>query len=81
MSVHRRFFVAAILCLGAAGACWAAYAWNGSYLDQDGVLHEQFGFIPLGWLLGLVGLGLLGLAFRRIRRAPLTGPGEGTRRP
>ncbi len=65
MNLHRRFFVAAILCLGAAGACWAAYAWNGSYLDQDGVLHEQFGFMPLGWLLGRVGVVLLGLAWVR----------------
>jgi cell division protein FtsX len=65
MSVRRPYLLAAILCLGAAGACWAAYAWNGSYLDQDGVLHEQFGFIPLGWLLGLVGVVLLGLAWVR----------------
>jgi hypothetical protein len=42
-----------------------ALAWNGAYLDQDGVLHEQFGFIPLGWLLGLVGVVLLGLAWVR----------------
>ena len=65
MSVRRPYLLAAVLCLGAAGACWAAYAWNGSYLDQDGVLHEQFGFIPLGWLLGLVGVVLLGLAWVR----------------
>ena len=65
MSVRRPYLLAAVLCLGAAGACWAAYAWNGSYLDQDGFLHEQFGFIPLGWLLGLVGVVLLGLAWVR----------------
>lgn len=63
--MNRRLFVAAILCLGAAGACWAAYALNGTYLDQEGVLHEQFGFIPLGWLFGLVGVVLLGLAWVR----------------
>jgi hypothetical protein len=65
MSVRRPYLLAAVLCLGAAGSCWAAYAWNGAYLDQDGVLHEQFGFIPLGWLLGLVGVVLLGLAWVR----------------
>ena len=65
MSVRRPYLLAVVLCLGAAGACWAAYAWNGAYLDQDGVLHEQFGFIPLGWLLGLVGVVLLGLAWVR----------------
>lgn len=63
--MNRRLFIAAILCFCAAGACWGAYAWNGSYLDQEGVLHEQFGFIPLGWLLGLVGVVLLGLAWVR----------------
>ncbi|MEY4271963.1 MAG: hypothetical protein RL250_829 [Verrucomicrobiota bacterium] len=63
--MNRRFFVAAILCFCAAGACWAAYVLNGAYLDQEGVLHEQFGFIPLGWLLGLVGVVLLGLAWVR----------------
>ncbi len=65
MSVRRPYLLAAVLCLGAAGSCLAAYAWNGAYLDQDGVLHEQFGFIPLGWLLGLVGVVLLGLAWVR----------------
>ncbi|MFM7242079.1 MAG: DUF3955 domain-containing protein [Opitutia bacterium] len=65
MSVRRPYLLAAILCLGAAGACWAAYARTGAYLDQNGVLQEQFGFIPLGWLLGLVGLVLLVLSWIR----------------
>lgn len=65
MSVRRPYLLAAILCFCAAGACWAAYALNGAYLDQEGVLHEQFGFIPLGWLFGLVGVVLLGLAWVR----------------
>ena len=63
--MNRRYFIAAVLCFCASWACWAAYARNGSYLDQDGVLHEQFGFIPLGWLFDLIGLVLLVLAWVR----------------
>jgi hypothetical protein len=63
--MNRRYFIAAILCFCASLACWAAYARNGSYLDKDGVLHEQFGFIPLGWLFDLIGLVLLVLAWVR----------------
>jgi hypothetical protein len=63
--MNRRYFIAAILCFCASWACWAAYARNGSQLDQDGVLHEQFGFIPLGWLFDFAGLVLLVLAWIR----------------
>jgi hypothetical protein len=63
--MDRRYFIAAILCFSASWACWAAYARSGSYLDQAGVLHEQFGFIPLGWLFDLAGLVLLVLAWLR----------------
>lgn len=63
--MNRGYLIAAILCFCASWACWTAYAWNGSYVDQDGVLREPFGFIPLGWLCGLVGVVLLGLAWVR----------------
>ena len=63
--MNRRYFTAALLCFCASWACWAADARNGSTLDQDGVLIEQFGFIPLGWLFDLVGLVLLVLAWVR----------------
>jgi len=64
--MHRRYFIAAVLCFCASWACWTAYARNGPYLDRDGLLHEQFGFVPLGWLFDLMGLVLLVLA--RVRR-------------
>jgi hypothetical protein len=41
------------------------YARKGATVDQDGMLEEQFGFIPLGWLFDLVGLVLLVLAWVR----------------
>jgi hypothetical protein len=63
--MNRRYFIAAILCFCAFWACWCAYVRNGSYVDQDGVLHEQFGFIPLGWLFVFAGLVLFGLSWLR----------------
>ncbi len=66
--MNRRYFTAALLCFCASWACWAAYARNGSTLDQDGVLHEQFGFIPLGWLLAFGGLSFLVASLFRSRK-------------
>ncbi len=65
MIMHRPLFLASLGGFAASLACWAAYARSGSYLDEDGFLHEQFGFIPLGWLFGFVGLILLVLAWVR----------------
>jgi hypothetical protein len=33
-----------------AAACWIGYRLIGSEIDAEGVLHEPFGLIPLGWL-------------------------------
>lgn len=29
--------------------CWFLFMISGSYVSDDGVLHENFGFIPIGW--------------------------------
>ena len=50
--MHRRYFIAAVLCFCASWTCQMLYARQGATVDQDGMLHEQFGFIPLGWLVG-----------------------------
>jgi hypothetical protein len=63
--MHRRYFIAAVLCFCASWTCQMLYARQGATVDQDGMLHEQFGFIPLGWLFDLVGLVLLVLAWVR----------------
>jgi len=39
----------AIIFLVLSIACVLAYSAAGSYVDSEGVLQEQFGFIPLGW--------------------------------
>jgi hypothetical protein len=41
--------------LGCA-ACSIAYVSIGSSLDEQGILHEPFALIPLGWLFLLAGL-------------------------
>jgi hypothetical protein len=63
--MNRRYFIAAVLCFCASWTCQMLYARKGATVDQDGVLQEQFGFIPLGWLFDLVGLVLLVLAWVR----------------
>ena len=40
----------AIVFLVLSIACILAYNASGQYIDSDGVLHEQFGLIPLGWM-------------------------------
>lgn len=37
-------------------ACWSAYRLIGSEVDAQGVLHEPFVLIPIGWLLLAAGV-------------------------
>jgi len=34
----------------------------GVHIDENGVLHEPFPLIPLAWICGLIGLGLVAIA-------------------
>jgi len=53
----EQVFAVASRISGAAGfACWIAFALIGSTVDSQGVLHEPFGLIPIGWLLLLLGV-------------------------
>jgi hypothetical protein len=61
--MNRRLLIVSLACFAAVLACWGLYRWNGAYVDKDGVLHEQFGFIPLGFLAFLLGLVFLALAW------------------
>lgn len=63
--MHRRYFIAAVLCFCASWTFQMLHARIGATVGQDGVLQEPFGFIPLGWLFDLVGLVLLVLAWVR----------------
>jgi hypothetical protein len=56
-SPRSRFLPWPAVSLMAAGfACWIAFALIGSTVDSQGVLHEPFGLIPIGWLLLLLGV-------------------------
>ncbi|SKA72242.1 DUF3955 domain-containing protein [Desulfobaculum bizertense] len=58
---------ASVLLLLAACVCLFSYRLSGSYIDDNGILHESFGFIPLGWLFFLLSLvSLTGAALRRL---------------
>lgn len=61
--MRRPLLIASLASFASALACWGLYRWNGSYVDQDGVLREQFGFIPLGLLSFALGFVLLVLAW------------------
>jgi drug/metabolite transporter (DMT)-like permease len=42
-------------------ASWGAYALIGSYVDDQGLLHEPFFLIPTGWLFIFASLAVGGL--------------------
>jgi hypothetical protein len=45
-----------VLFLALAFACWLFYWVNGSTIDTQGILHEPFFLIPVGWLAFALGL-------------------------
>jgi len=48
-------------------ACFVAFALIGSTVDENGLLHEPFALIPIGWLLlGLAMLLLLAGVVKRV---------------
>jgi hypothetical protein len=63
--MNLRYLVAAIACFLAAKGCYELFHRLGSYVDDQGILHEPFGLIPLGWLFVLAGAVLLVLSLAR----------------
>ncbi|MEG0006739.1 MAG: DUF3955 domain-containing protein [Aeromonas sp.] len=53
-------------------ASFMAFSLIGSTLDEEGLLHEPFALLPLGYLLLLTGaaLALVGVIRARRRQAP-----------
>ena len=52
-------------CLLAAKCCYELFHRLGSHVDDQGILHEPFGLIPLGWLFVFAGAVLLVLSLVR----------------
>ena len=63
--MNLRYLVAAIACFLAAKGCYELFHRLGSHVDDQGILHEPFGLIPLGWLFVLAGAVLLVLSLVR----------------
>ncbi|WP_318511686.1 DUF3955 domain-containing protein [Photobacterium leiognathi] len=55
MTLISRYRVTILLSFLGWG-CLAIYTYKGSYVDDNGVLIESFGFIPLFWLFQLLAL-------------------------
>lgn len=58
-----------LVLIALGGACLLAFNLIGSTIDAQGVLHEPFGLIPIGWLLIACGvvLGLTSLTRAALR--------------
>lgn len=57
----KRLLLVSLVLSGTGLACLALFRAIGSTVDSDGVLHEPFGLIPIGWLCLLLGLVFGGL--------------------
>ena len=58
-----------LVLLATGVALWFGYAFQGSYVDADGVLREPFYLLALGWFFVIAGGAVMVLAiFKRIRR-------------
>ncbi|GBL26500.1 hypothetical protein EMGBS8_04480, partial [Verrucomicrobiota bacterium] len=57
--MNLRYLVASMACLLAAKGCYELFHRLGSHVDDQGILHEPFGLIPLGWLFVFAGAVLL----------------------
>jgi hypothetical protein len=63
--MNLRYLVAAVASFLAAKGCYELFQRIGSRLDDQGILHEPFGLIPLGWLFVFAGAVLLVLSLVR----------------
>lgn len=68
MSVIKRYLLAFLFSI-CGFACLIAYKAIGSYIDENGVLVEPFGFIPLFWLFQLLAVSAFAVSFIKSRRA------------
>lgn len=68
--MKRTLILLSLLLLAGSMACWVAYRLMGVHVDADGILREAFPLIPIGYLLGLggVGAGIAGLLWRKPER-------------
>lgn len=66
---HRLWWIISATLLGFGIACFIALTLIGSDVDEEGLLHEPFALIPIGYLLCFAGIlsVLLRIALNRLR--------------
>ncbi|UOE79754.1 DUF3955 domain-containing protein [Vibrio splendidus] len=67
MNFLRKYKISFLFCVSGL-LCFIVYNTIGSYVDENGVLVEPFGLIPLFWLFELLALVALVLTFVRHRK-------------
>ncbi|MEZ9568848.1 DUF3955 domain-containing protein [Vibrio splendidus] len=67
MNFLRKYKISFLFCVSGL-LCFIAYNTIGSYVDENGVLVEPFGLIPLFWLFELLALVALVVTFVRHRK-------------
>ncbi|MEO9496283.1 MAG: DUF3955 domain-containing protein [Vibrio splendidus] len=67
MNFLRKYKVSFLFCVSGL-LCFIAYNTIGSYVDENGLLVEPFGLIPLFWLFELLALVAFVVAFVRQRK-------------
>jgi hypothetical protein len=65
MSMRRACLVGGLLAGLASAACFLGFRATPATVDAQGVLHEPFGLVPLGYLLALIAVVSLGVAWLR----------------
>jgi O-antigen ligase len=65
MSMRRAGLVGGLLAGLAASACFLGFWATPATLDAQGVLHEPFGLLPLGYLFVLLAAVSFGVAWLR----------------
>jgi len=63
--MNRAWSVSAACCALLSVLCFVGFKATPATLDANGVLHEPFGLIPLGYLCVLLAVVALGLAWLR----------------
>ena len=65
MSMRRACLVGGLLAGLASAGCFLGFRATPATVDAQGVLHEPFGLVPLGYLLALLAVVSLGVAWLR----------------
>lgn len=68
--LKNKLALASLILFILAIGCAVAFSIIGSHVDENGILHEPFALIPIGYLLAFLGLifGIIAIARSILRR-------------